>query len=73
MADSEDFCCDVMRCSSRRHWPHVPEAEQRDAFVEYRSEEPRWMLLYPPDPQGRFGFPIAYCPWCGAELAGFKP
>ena len=72
MADSEDFCCIAMRGASRRHWPKVPEAEQPDALIEYSAEDPCWVLLFRPYDRGS-GMMINYCPWCGAELAGFKP
>jgi hypothetical protein len=56
-----------MRSSSRTRRPGAPEAEQRDAIVEYEPDLGAYLVGYPGIDHSHF-VAIYYCPWCGTRL-----
>ncbi|WP_293901658.1 hypothetical protein [Phenylobacterium sp.] len=57
-----------MKWSIRTFRKGVPEAEQRDASVEFH---PGTGLHVIASSNGSFSLAINYCPWCAADLRGF--
>jgi hypothetical protein len=59
-------CCDNMDWNVRRQEPRVPEAEKRDASIEYLPDFGVYLIA---QNNGSFIRQIRYCPWCGAGLS----
>ena len=64
-SDVPVHCCAAMDSFCRTQWRNVPEAEQRDASIEFMLGAEIYLIA---SSNGTFTTTIRHCPWCGADL-----